>query len=109
MEGGGETTYLVLEVDRGIEVRDLGVGRLDHHLALAGVDELAHLEDSGRRAHVALLETETAAACDFEVSLVFRAFVFGYAPNGEVPVAHLLHLLRVRRTHHRHRGPGALL
>ena len=63
--GGGEETYLVLEVDRGIEVRDLGVGRLNHHLALAGVDELAHLEDGGRRAHVALLETETAAACVF--------------------------------------------
>ena len=55
---GGET-YLVLEVDRRIEVRDLGVGGLNHHLALAGVDELAHLEDGGRRAHVTLLEPAT--------------------------------------------------
>lgn len=60
-DGRGEgETHLVLEVDRGVEVRDLGVGRLNHHLALAGVDELAHLEDSRRRAHVALLETATS-------------------------------------------------
>lgn len=80
---GKRPTYLVLEVDRGIEVRDLGVGRLDHHLALAGVDELAHLEDGGRRAHVALLETEAAASCIFVVSLVFHAFIFGFGPNGD--------------------------
>ncbi len=60
----GKRAYLVLEVDGCVEVGDLGVGGLDNHLALAGVDELAHLEHGSRRAHVAILETaaETAAS-----------------------------------------------
>jgi len=33
---------LVLEVDRGVEVRDLGVGGCADHLALGRVEEGAH-------------------------------------------------------------------
>lgn len=40
---GSETTYFVFQVDRRIEVRDLWVRGLDNHLALAGMDKLAHL------------------------------------------------------------------
>lgn len=38
-----EKTYLVFQVDRRIEVGDLWVRGLDHHLALTGMDKLAHL------------------------------------------------------------------
>lgn len=53
--------YLVLEIDWRIEMGHFRVGRLDHHLAFAGVDELAHLEDGGRWPHITLLEA--AASC----------------------------------------------
>lgn len=35
-------TNLVLEVDRSIEIGDLGVDRFADHLALAGVHETTH-------------------------------------------------------------------
>jgi hypothetical protein len=57
---GKMQSYLVLEVNGCVEVGDLRVGGLDHHLALAGVDELAHLKNGGRRAHITLLEPATS-------------------------------------------------
>jgi len=53
-------THLVLKIHGGVEMGDLGVDALADHLALAGVHELAHLEDGGGRAHVSLLEAAAA-------------------------------------------------
>jgi hypothetical protein len=53
--------YLVLEVYRRVEVRDLGIDALAHHLALARVDELAHLEDCRWGTEIALSVTTTSA------------------------------------------------
>lgn len=37
--------YLIFEVDRCIEVWDLGIYRFAHHLAFTSMDELSHLYD----------------------------------------------------------------
>lgn len=52
---------LVLQVYRCAEVGELGVDALAHHLALARVQELAHLDDGGGGAEVALLVAAAAA------------------------------------------------
>lgn len=78
---------LVLEVDRSVEVRNLGVDRLAHNLAFASVHEGTHLcsssahavqldherrtEDLVRRAHGL---RETATSCDPPESVPFRHF-----------------------------------
>lgn len=54
---------LVLEVHDGVELGDLDVDALADHLALAGVEKLAHLLDLGWWAGVVLLVA--AAACVF--------------------------------------------
>ena len=41
-------------------MRNLGVGRRNYHLALAGMNEGAHLNDGGRRAGIALLKAAAA-------------------------------------------------
>lgn len=57
-------TYLVLEVYRCVEVRNLGVYALADHLAFACVHELAHLQDCCRGTEVTLSVTSTAStAC----------------------------------------------
>lgn len=52
--------YLVLEVYRGVEVRDLGVDGLAHHLALTGMHESTHFKHLIRRAKRGATETTTA-------------------------------------------------
>lgn len=60
---------LVLEVHDGVELGDLDVDALANHLALAGVEELAHLLDLGWWAGVVLLVTATACHLDQSVKL----------------------------------------
>jgi hypothetical protein len=43
LKGISGAVYLVLEVDRGVEVGDLGVDRLADHLTLASVHDSSHL------------------------------------------------------------------
>lgn len=74
---------------------DFWVGRLDHHLALTRVDELPHLENRGRRPHIALLEPPTS--CIFAVSALTH-FLFGTADANSILVAHLL---LARQSRHR--------
>lgn len=100
---GWRVPYLVLEVDGGVELGNLGVDALAHHLALARVDELAHLEHSGRRPHVALLVSSTTWREGRHVSM--RSFVpIVIASKGGIGTyLHLAH----RRNHRHHRGRGS--
>jgi len=59
--------HLVFEVNGRIEVRNLRVDALAHHLPLARVYELAHLQDNGWRACVSLLEA-SASCVIFELA-----------------------------------------
>eukprot|EP01136_Pigoraptor_vietnamica_P008971 Opistho-1_new@44997 len=52
---------LVLEVNRGVKVGDLVIGRLAHHFALARVLKHAHLNDGLRRPHGLLRPAKSAA------------------------------------------------
>lgn len=79
---GRTETYLVLEVYRRVEVRDLGVDALADYLSLAGVHKRAHLQNGSRRAKVALsittastVTTTSTAAFNF-ISLVCVLLLF---------------------------------
>jgi len=56
-----EVPYLVLEVHRCVEVRDLGVYALAHHLAFACVHKLTHLQDCCWGTEVALSIASTTS------------------------------------------------
>lgn len=43
-------SYLVLQIDRSVEVRDLGVDRLANELTLTGVHERSHLYSTAKLA-----------------------------------------------------------